>query len=177
MSILAPESRRSYPTQLARCSDRATVKIMELVFRHLGPADPLTTTTDGQSGFRTRWNHLLTGLGVPLARMPAGFHLPSAPEHADSTGTTVLDLYIASEHGPRVFLRGRWRQESSAERYLQDVAAATVLSALPDTSRSQVEHCASVSDYLVASFLNAGPATWPIQLAAARQTLVTSQGL
>eukprot|EP00959_Pyramimonas_sp_CCMP1952_P014917 315724-Pyramimonas_sp.AAC.1 len=46
LSISAHESRRSYPTQLARCSDRATVKIMELVFRHVGPADPPTTTTD-----------------------------------------------------------------------------------------------------------------------------------
>ena len=46
---------------------------MELVFRNLGPTDPLSTF--GQSGFRTRWNSLLVALGVPLHKAPAGFNL------------------------------------------------------------------------------------------------------
>jgi hypothetical protein len=173
LSIAVPESCRSYPIQYARCSDRATVKIMDIVFRHVGPTDPLMTTTSGQSGFRTRWNHLLVGLGVPLAKMPAGFDI--TPVGLQGTGAT--DFNAATEHLPRVFWRGRWRQASTAEGYLQDAAASTVLAALPEASRSLVEYFASVSDCLVASFLNAGLAGWPIQLAAARRTLVTSQGL
>eukprot|EP00959_Pyramimonas_sp_CCMP1952_P388189 8134767-Pyramimonas_sp.AAC.1 len=105
--------------------------------------------------------------------MPAGFDI--TPVGLQGTGAT--DFNAATEHLPRVFWRGRWRQASTAEGYLQDAAASTVLAALPEASRSLVEYFASVSDYLVASFLNAGLAGWPIQLAAARRTLVTSQGL
>ena len=138
---------------------------MELVFRDLSPTDPRLTF--GQSGFRTRWNHLLSALGVPLARAPAGFDL--AP---------VLRFRSpATDDIPRFFWRDRWRQASSAERYLQAAAASEVLPALPKVARDRVSYLADASDFLVASFLNAGPAVWPIQLAAARRTLVTSQEL
>ena len=143
LSIPAPKARRTYPTQHARCSDRATVKIMEWVFQGLNSTDPLTTF--GQSGFRTRWNHFLSALGVPLARAPAGFTLTPACLR----GSGATDFCIATEDVPRVFWRGRWRQASSAERYLQAAAASTVLASLPAAAREQVEYFASVSDFLV----------------------------
>eukprot|EP00959_Pyramimonas_sp_CCMP1952_P146484 3066219-Pyramimonas_sp.AAC.1 len=68
---------------------------MELVFRHLGPTDPLSTF--GQSGFRTRWNHLLSALGAPLAKAPAGFNMAPAPLR----GSGATDFYIATEDVPR----------------------------------------------------------------------------
>ena len=170
LSIPAPKNRRTYPTQHARWSDRATVK-MSVFSRGLHSTDPLTTF--GHSGFRTRWNHILTALGVPLARAPAGFNLTPACLR----GSGATDFYIATEDVPRVFWRGRWRQASSAERYLQAAAASIVLASLPAAAREQVEYFASVSDFLVASFLDAGPARWPVLPAAARQRLVTAQGL
>ena len=50
--------------------------IMELVFRQLGPTYPLKTF--GDSGFRTRWNHLVSEPGVSLAKAPGGFNLTPA---------------------------------------------------------------------------------------------------
>ena len=84
---------------------------------------------------------------------------------------------IATANVPRLFWRERWRQASSAERYLQDAAASTVLASLPAASRAQVEYFSAASDYLVARFVSAGPAAWPCLLAAARQILVIAQGL
>eukprot|EP00959_Pyramimonas_sp_CCMP1952_P039933 834904-Pyramimonas_sp.AAC.1 len=51
MTIPDPVSSMSYPPQHAWCSDKAVVRVLEMVFRHLGPTDPLSTF--GQSGFRT----------------------------------------------------------------------------------------------------------------------------
>jgi len=138
---------------------------MELVFRDLSPTDPLLTF--GQSGFRTRWLDLLSALGVPLARAPAGFDLSPALRFRTDISDGIN----------RVFWRDRWRQASSTERYLQDAAASAVLPSLAEAARDRVSFLADASALLVASFLNGGPAVWPIQLAAARRKLVTSQGL
>jgi hypothetical protein len=170
LSILVPKTRRTYPTQHARCSDRGTVKILNQVFGRLASTDPLAPF--GASGFRTRWNHLLSALGVPLAKAGQGLNLTPACLR----GSGATDFYIATEDVPRVFWRGRWRQASSAERYLQAAAASTVLAALPVPARARILFFATASDRLVASFLQVGPAAWPALLAAARRNLVTSQG-
>ena len=88
--------------------------MMELVFRDLSPTDPLLTF--GQSGFRTRWNDL-SALGAPLAKAPAGFDLAPGLRFRSDVSDGIL----------RVFWRDRWRQASSAERYLHDAAASAVL--------------------------------------------------
>jgi len=171
LSFLAPKTRRSYPTQHARCSDRGTVRILVQVFWRLAPTDPLAPF--GSSGFRTRWDNLLSALGVPLAKAGQGLNLTPACLR----GSGATDFYIATEDVPRVFWRGRWRQASSAERYLQAAAASTVLAALPDPARAQILFFATASDRLVALFLKDGLGSWANFLAAARRNLVTSQGL
>ena len=171
LSILAPKTRRSYPTQHARCSDHGSVSILIEVFGHLAPTDPLAPF--GSSGFRTRWNHLLSALGVSLARAGQGLNLTPACLR----GSGATDFYIATEDVPRVFWRGRWRQASSAERYLQAAAASTILAALPAPSRAKIMFFASSSDRLVALFRNVGLSSWTHFLAAARRNLVTAQGL
>ena len=160
----------SYPAQHARCSDKAVVRILERVYQHLGSTDPLSAF--GRSGFHTRWNHLLSALGVPLAQAPAGFLTPAFP-----CSVGAADFHMATEAIARIFWHSCWRQESSAERYLRTAAAPTVLSALPDAAQARVTFFSDASDALVASFLSDGPGVGPIQLAAARQTLVTAQGL
>ena len=116
---------------------------------------------------------LFSALGVPLAKSSSGILL--TPTCLRGSGAT--DFYLATEVVPRVFWRGRWRQASAAERYLQAAAASSVLAALPEPARAQVLFFASASDFLVASFLTHGPASWAVRLAAARRNLDTSQGL
>ena len=70
----------------------------------------------------------------------------------------------------RIFWQRRWRQASSAERYLQAAAASTVLSVLLDAVRARVAYFDDASDVIAASFLDVGPAAWPRQHVAARQT-------
>ena len=147
------------------------VRLFSMAIGPLASTDPLAPF--GPSGFRARWHHLLRALGVPSSSLPANLNLTPACLR----GSGATDFYVATEDVPRVFWRGRRRQAPSAVRYLQAAAASNVLAALPDPVRAQVVRFASASDTLVASFLDSGPDVWSIQLAAARQGLVTSQGL
>ena len=170
LRISAPKTRRSFPCQHARCSDRAVVRLLTVVFGDLAPTDPLTPF--GASGFRTRWNHILRALGIPLSRAPGGFNL--TPGCLRGSGAT--DFYMVTEDIPRVFWRGRWRQASSAERYLQAAAASTVLSSLPEASRALVARFAAAADELLFAFLDAGCQAWTVYYVNAQRSLVTSPG-
>ena len=86
------------------------------------------------------------------------------------------DFHTATEDIPRVFWRSRWRQSSSAERYLQAAAASSVLSSLPEASRAIVARSASLADELLFAFLEVGTEVWSAYSLAAQRSSVTSQG-
>ena len=103
----------------------------------LVPTDPLVSF--GSSGFRTRWLDLLSALGVPLARAPAGFDLSPALRFRTDISDGIN----------RVFWHDRWRQASSTERYLHDAAASAVLPSLAEAARDRVSYLADASALLV----------------------------
>ena len=97
LSIPTSQSGGSHMAQLARCSDGAVVRFLDMVFRHLDPADSLWNI--GEMGFQIQWNQLLSALGVPLARAPAGLYLTPAslcgPGATDFCGVAVVPRFLA----------------------------------------------------------------------------------
>ena len=93
--------------------------------------------------FRRRWNHILDRLGVPavVKLMPGGLRGGGAV-FLYQRGTPVHDL----------LWRMRLRSQATLESYLQEVAAVSVLPALPATTRQRIAAASALCDVQLEHF-------------------------
>ena len=134
-----------------RLSDSEVAEFFELSFGPLSRDEPLAPY--GASSFRSRWNAVLTQLGVPS-------HLAaSGPTPGSLRGSGATEFYLQPEDVPRIAWRGRWRKVETLEHYLQEVAAQLLLTDLPLTARQTIGEFAAASSRLLELFLRLGSAS------------------
>ena len=105
LRIAEAKTRRLLRHHHARISDSAVVKFFELSFGPLGRDEPLAPY--GASSFCSRWNAVLSQLGVPS-------HLAaSGPTPGSLRGSSATAFYHQTEDVPRIAWRGRWRKVES----------------------------------------------------------------
>ena len=151
LRIAEAKTRRFMRHQHARISDSEVVKFFELAFGPLGRDEPLAPY--GASAFRSRWNAILTQLGVPSQLAASG------PTPGSLRGSGATEFYLQTEDIARIAWRGRWRKVETLEHYLQEVAAQLLLTDLPLTARQSIGEFAAASSRLLELFLRSGSAS------------------
>ena len=145
LRIAEARTRRFMRHQHARISDHEVVKFLELTFGPLGRDGPLAPY--GASSFRSRWNAVLSQLGVP------SHFVASGPTPGSLRGSGATKFYLQTEDVPRIAWRGRWRKVETLEHHLQEVAAQLLLTDLPPTARQTIGELATASSRLLELFL------------------------
>ena len=93
--------------------------------------------------FRRRWNHILDRLGVPaVVKLTPGGLRGGGAVFLYQHGTPVHDL----------LWRMRLRSQATLESYLQEVAAVSVLPALPATTRQRIAAASALCDVQLEHF-------------------------
>ena len=93
--------------------------------------------------FRRRWNHILDRLGVPaVVKLTPGGLRGGGAVFLYQRGTPVHDL----------LWRMRLRSQATLESYLQEVAAVSVLPALPATTRQRIAAASALCDVQLEHF-------------------------
>ena len=110
LRIAEAKTRRFMRHQHARISDHEVVQFLGLAFGPLGRDEPLAPY--GAASFRSRWNAVLSQLGVPSHVAASG------PTPGSLRGSGATGFYLQAEDAPRIAWRGRWRKVETLEHYV-----------------------------------------------------------
>lgn len=133
-------NRQPAHVQHLKIESTAAVRLLVKIF---GEAEKEEMLYPGSPGvFRKRWDHLLMKLSVP----PSSHLTPGGLR-----GGGCVALYRRGCSVTDILWRMRLRSVSTLESYLQEVAALSILTTLPDVSRQAVRSAASLFPVLVAA--------------------------
>ena len=132
--------RQAARVQHLKIESESAVRMLVQIF---GEADREEMLYCGSPGvFRKRWDHLLTKLSIPadLHLTPGGLR-----------GGGCVTLYRKGCSVSDILWRMRLKNITTLEAYLQEVAAISILTSLPDESRKAVRSAAALFPVLAAS--------------------------
>ncbi len=145
LKILAPKSRfrGGASVQHVRVTGAGVVHLVSMILGHLPAESKLYPHSDGT--FRKRWDAMLQRLEVPVAMQftPASLRAGGTVA-AYNDGVPIHDL----------LWRLRLQHQKTLAHYLQEVAVATSLLAVPERSREIIKSTAALY--------------WPLLVAARR---------
>eukprot|EP00438_Fugacium_kawagutii_P031232 Skav211063 [mRNA] locus=scaffold314:129393:143003:- [translate_table: standard] len=134
LRIHKPKSKRRGKGRIQhlKVETPAAVHFLEAVFCELDSFLPLFPLSTGM--FRTRWEKILIFLGVPKAVRPTP---------ASIRGGGAISAYRKGESIQSIMWRMRLVSQSTLESYLQELAAESFLTQLPESAKSRIRFFAS----------------------------------
>ena len=133
LRILQPKTKRRGrgKRQHVKIDHAAEVDFLEGVFSKVHPVCNLFPMS--ASAFRTRWEKILDALEVPKT---------SRPTPASVRGGGAIQAYRRGENIQNILWKMRILQQSTLEHYLQETAAESLLSQLPQETKNRIR-CSS----------------------------------
>eukprot|EP00438_Fugacium_kawagutii_P035715 Skav234674 [mRNA] locus=scaffold1131:475680:480491:- [translate_table: standard] len=140
LKVTNPKTKRRGKgrVQHLKLSDPQSISFLEKVFGPLNEA--LSLFPFSAAAFRTRWNKLLEELLVPE---------PHRPTPASIRGGGAILAYQRGEHITDIMWRMRISTQSTLEHYLQEMAADSIMTRLPENSKHRIRSAALIFPMLV----------------------------
>lgn len=140
LKVTNPKTKRRGKGRIQhlKLQDPQSVAFLEKVFGPLNEA--LGLFPFSAAAFRTRWNKLMEELLIPL---------PQRPTPASIRGGGAILAYQRGEHIQDIMWRMRVSTQSTLEHYLQEMAADSIMTRLPENSKHRIRSAALIFPLLI----------------------------
>ena len=140
LKVLNPKTKRRGKgrVQHLKLNDRHAIAFLERTFAGLDPA--LSLFPLSAAAFRTRWEQILDDLAMPEDLRPTP---------ASIRGGGAIVAYQKGEHIQDIMWRMRVQSQTTLEHYLQEMAADSIMTRLPEVSKHRIRSAALLFPLLI----------------------------